>query len=118
MNTDILLESLDDNLQAQIICGNEYGERRGFVSFSGILFQLTMGEIMIRTVAVIGGGAAGMMAAITAGRCGAHVTVYERNDRVGKKILSTGNGKCNFSNEDMRAACYYGQRGRIRGRIL
>lgn len=63
---------------------------------------------MGRKVAVVGGGAAGMMAAVQAAYAGARVTVYERNDRVGKKILSTGNGKCNFSNEDMRAACYYG----------
>lgn len=59
-------------------------------------------------IAVAGGGAAGMMAAVQAAYAGAHVTVYERNDRVGKKILSTGNGKCNFSNEVMNAGCYYG----------
>lgn len=63
---------------------------------------------MGRKVAVVGGGAAGMMAAVQAAYAGARVTVYERNDRGGKKILSTGNGKCNFSNEDMRATCYYG----------
>ena len=63
---------------------------------------------MRRKIAVIGGGAAGMMAAIQAACAGAHVTVYEKNDRVGKKILSTGNGKCNFSNEVMNAGCYYG----------
>lgn len=57
---------------------------------------------------MIGGGAAGMMAAIQAAGGGAQVTVYEKNDRVGKKILSTGNGKCNFSNEVMHAGCYYG----------
>ncbi|MCM1302999.1 MAG: aminoacetone oxidase family FAD-binding enzyme [Lachnospiraceae bacterium] len=53
---------------------------------------------MRKTVGVIGGGAAGMMAAITAARQGARVTVLEGNDRVGKKILSTGNGKCNLGN--------------------
>lgn len=63
---------------------------------------------MIRKVAVIGGGAAGMMAAVQAARAGARVTIYERNDRIGKKILSTGNGKCNFSNEKMDTACYHG----------
>lgn len=62
----------------------------------------------VKKVAVIGGGAAGMMAAITAGRCGAQVTVYERNDRVGKKILATGNGKCNFSNRKLGREDYYG----------
>lgn len=63
---------------------------------------------MGRKIAVVGGGAAGMTAAIHAARAGAQVTVYERNDRVGRKILSTGNGKCNFSNETMGPDCYYG----------
>lgn len=63
---------------------------------------------MSRKIAVIGGGAAGMMAAIAAARAGARVTVYEKNDRVGKKILSTGNGKCNFSNERMDGSHYHG----------
>lgn len=63
---------------------------------------------MNKSIAIVGGGAAGMMAAVQAAYAGAHVTVYERNDRVGKKILSTGNGKCNFSNEFMNAGCYYG----------
>lgn len=63
---------------------------------------------MDKKIAVVGGGAAGMMAAIQAARMGAQVTIYERNDRVGRKILSTGNGKCNFSNELMGADYYYG----------
>lgn len=63
---------------------------------------------MDRRIAVVGGGAAGMMAAIHAARMGAEVTIYERNDRIGKKILSTGNGKCNFTNELMGADYYYG----------
>lgn len=63
---------------------------------------------MSKRIAVIGGGASGMTAAIRAAQLGAQVTVYERNDRVGKKILSTGNGKCNFSNEKMSADCYHG----------
>ena len=49
-------------------------------------------------IGIIGGGAAGMVAAITAAKEGAKVTVFEKNDRVGKKILSTGNGKCNLGN--------------------
>lgn len=64
--------------------------------------------MMSRRIAVIGGGAAGMMAAVQAAREGAAVTIYERNDRIGKKILSTGNGKCNFSNEKMDSSCYHG----------
>ena len=62
----------------------------------------------MRRVAVIGGGAAGMMAAVAAAENGAAVTLYEKNDRVGKKILATGNGKCNFSNRDFSVGCYYG----------
>lgn len=62
----------------------------------------------MRRVAVIGGGAAGMMAAITAANNGAAVTLYEKNDRVGKKILATGNGKCNFSNRDFSVNDYNG----------
>ena len=63
---------------------------------------------MGKRIAVVGGGAAGMAAAIRAARAGAQVTIYERNDRVGKKILSTGNGKCNFSNRKMGKEYYRG----------
>ena len=55
----------------------------------------------------IGGGAAGMMAAIAAARGGAKVTLLEGNDRLGKKILSTGNGKCNLGNERLGIEDYY-----------
>lgn len=60
------------------------------------------------TIAVIGGGASGMMAAITAAKTGARVTIYEKNDRLGKKILATGNGKCNLSNLQMSLSEYQG----------
>lgn len=63
---------------------------------------------MGRQVAVVGGGAAGMTAAIQAAKSGAAVTIYEKNDRVGKKILSTGNGRCNFSNEAMETRFFHG----------
>lgn len=49
-------------------------------------------------VIVIGGGAAGMAAAIAAAACSDQVTILERMDRVGKKILATGNGRCNLMN--------------------
>ncbi len=62
---------------------------------------------MSADVAVIGAGAAGMMAAITAAAGGARGVVYEKNERVGKKLLATGNGKCNLSNVDMDIAHYY-----------
>ena len=63
---------------------------------------------MSKKIAVIGGGAAGMMAAVQAADAGALVDLFERNDRVGKKLLATGNGKCNFSNLDMQKNAYYG----------
>lgn len=58
-------------------------------------------------VAVIGAGASGMVAAITAVNYGAEVTLFEKNDRVGKKLLSTGNGKCNLGNLDFSMEQYY-----------
>ena len=61
----------------------------------------------MRTVAVIGGGAAGMMAAVTAAQNGADVILLEHKDRLGKKILSTGNGRCNFTNIRQEPACYH-----------
>ena len=49
-------------------------------------------------VLVIGGGAAGMMAAIHAGRAGARVLLVDRNEKLGKKIYITGKGRCNCTN--------------------
>ncbi|OUP83088.1 aminoacetone oxidase family FAD-binding enzyme [Lachnoclostridium sp. An169] len=60
----------------------------------------------MRTVTVVGGGASGMMAAITAAECGVRVILLEHNARVGKKILSTGNGRCNFTNIHQESLCY------------
>ena len=59
-----------------------------------------------RSVIVVGGGASGLTAAIFAARAGANVTVIEHMDRVGKKILSTGNGRCNLTNRVMNGDCY------------
>ena len=55
---------------------------------------------------IIGGGASGLMAAITAAEQGAAVTVIEHTARPGKKILSTGNGKCNLTNLYMDPSFY------------
>lgn len=60
-------------------------------------------------VTVIGGGAAGLMAAITAARCGVKTVIVEHMDRVGKKILATGNGKCNYTNELQGISYYRGE---------
>lgn len=51
------------------------------------------------SVAVIGGGAAGMMAACVAARSGADVILFEKNDALGKKLRITGKGRCNLTND-------------------
>ena len=53
---------------------------------------------MSKRITVIGGGAAGMMAAITAAERGAQVTLLEPNERLGKKLNITGRGRCNVTN--------------------
>ena len=54
----------------------------------------------IYDVAVIGGGPAGMMAAGSAAERGAKVTLLEKNDQLGKKLLITGGGRCNVTNAE------------------
>lgn len=54
---------------------------------------------MSRRTAVIGGGAAGMMAAYFAAAGGSEVTLYEKNEKLGKKIYITGKGRCNVTND-------------------
>ncbi|MBR4966544.1 MAG: NAD(P)/FAD-dependent oxidoreductase [Lachnospiraceae bacterium] len=53
----------------------------------------------MKKIAVIGGGAAGMIAAIRASELGAKVTVFEKNEKLGKKIYITGKGRCNVTND-------------------
>ena len=57
-------------------------------------------------IIIVGGGVAGMIAAITAANNGNKVTILEKNSELGKKILITGNGRCNFTNEYMKGDCY------------
>ena len=54
--------------------------------------------MQMKKILVIGGGAAGMMAALFAARGGASVTLIERNEKLGKKIYITGKGRCNLTN--------------------
>ena len=53
----------------------------------------------MKTCYVIGGGAAGMMAAIQAARIGFQVELFEKNEKLGKKIFITGKGRCNVTND-------------------
>lgn len=60
-----------------------------------------------KRICIVGGGASGLMAAIMAAREGACVTLLEHNERAGKKLLATGNGRCNLTNLDQDPACYH-----------
>ena len=59
--------------------------------------------------AIIGGGASGMMAALTASGLGHEVILFERQARVGKKLLATGNGRCNLTNLGAAPERYHGE---------
>jgi len=63
-------------------------------------------EMAKKQVIIIGGGASGLLAAITAARTGAKVTILEHLNKPGKKILATGNGKCNLTNLN-QDECHY-----------
>ncbi len=71
-----------------------------------------------RHVIIVGGGASGLVAAISAAREGASVTIIEQKERVGKKILSTGNGRCNLTNEYMTPDCFRGEDTAIVSEVL
>ena len=62
-------------------------------------------------VIIIGGGASGMMAALTAAENGRSVLLLERQSRVGRKLLATGNGRCNLTNYNTSPARYHGEDG-------
>ncbi len=62
---------------------------------------------MKKSVIVIGGGASGLTAAYAAAKNGAEVIIIEQNSELGKKILVTGNGRCNFTNTHMDSTAYY-----------
>lgn len=65
-------------------------------------------------VIIIGAGASGMMAAATAASKGARVALLEHKDDIGKKILATGNGRCNFTNTDMSVNRFHGSKALIK----
>lgn len=63
---------------------------------------------MSKKIIIIGGGAAGMMAALSVKRNGGDALILEKNDRVGKKLLATGNGRCNYTNKNLNINNYHG----------
>ena len=72
----------------------------------------------MKDIMVIGGGASGLVAAIYASKLGKKVTILEKNKVCGKKILITGNGKCNYYNEDQDISHYHSNNIEIYKSIL
>ncbi|MDM5272582.1 NAD(P)/FAD-dependent oxidoreductase [Sulfurovum sp. zt1-1] len=67
---------------------------------------------------IVGAGAAGLCAAITAARNGINVTLLEQNSKPGKKILVSGNGKCNITNADISPARFHSQNPEFAEQVL
>lgn len=63
-------------------------------------------------IAIVGGGVSGLCAGCLLAEAGMHVSIYERKNRVGKKLLATGNGRANVSNVDL-AACHWHSEGEL-----
>ena len=62
-------------------------------------------------IAVVGAGASGLVAAVTLKQCGQNFLLFEREKRAGKKLLATGNGRCNLSNMNISPLRYHGDSG-------
>jgi predicted Rossmann fold flavoprotein len=60
----------------------------------------------LKEIIIVGGGASGLMASIVAARRGKDVTIFEHKDKVGRKILATGNGRCNYTNQYTDISCF------------
>ncbi len=73
---------------------------------------------MNRQIDIIGGGPAGMMAAIITARNGCPVRLWEKNGSLGRKLLATGNGRCNLSNQSIMPECYHSGDIKLVKRIL
>ena len=64
----------------------------------------------MQQILILGGGAAGLAAALAAAQTAegrAHITVLDKNAKVGKKLLATGNGRCNLDNRDITPERYF-----------
>ena len=64
---------------------------------------------MAKKVAIIGGGASGLFSAILCAESGCEVTLFEQNNKLAKKILVSGNGRCNITNKNLSSNDYLGQ---------
>ena len=73
---------------------------------------------MKNTIAIIGSGASGIVAAIVASAHGAKVTLFEQNSQIGKKILASGNGRCNISNTNLSINHYFTQNSSFVNTVL
>ena len=73
---------------------------------------------MSKRVAVIGGGASGLMAACFAAEAGCSVAIFEKQGRLGRKILVSGNGRCNITNRFIDPARYHGSNPRFAQEVL
>ena len=71
-----------------------------------------------RQVIIVGGGASGLTAGIMAARNGAAVTILEQNEKPGRKICVTGNGRCNLTNQDMSWKYFHGEHPEFAKKIL
>ena len=69
-------------------------------------------------VIVIGGGSSGLVSAIVSARNNHNVTILEKNSICGKKILVTGNGKCNYWNEDQSITHYHSSNEDVFAKII
>lgn len=64
-------------------------------------------ENTVGRIAVIGAGASGCMAAIAAARAGCSVSLFDKNEKIARKIYATGNGRCNLTNLYLDGSCYH-----------
>lgn len=71
-----------------------------------------------KKIAIIGAGASGLMSAVLLARLGFNVVLLEKNDKIGKKLLTTGNGRCNITNIGANSEHYFSRSKNISGDIL
>jgi predicted flavoprotein YhiN len=71
-----------------------------------------------KRIAIVGGGASGLMAACFAATEGNSVTLFEKESKIGRKLLITGNGRCNISNRNASSDHYHGENSRFVNNVL